>query len=90
MNMISTLRRKFTSGNSVPVERVSITVEEYDQLQEEWIKRVTPEGYALVPIEPTESMMNAAGDVFQTIDSDQWDVIVKGAYHAMLKSQGGE
>lgn len=27
MNMISTLRRKFTSGNSVPVERVSITVE---------------------------------------------------------------
>lgn len=39
MNMISKLRQKFTSGNSVPVTRATITVEEYDQLQKEWITR---------------------------------------------------
>ncbi len=31
MNMISNLRRKFTSGNSVPVTRATITAEEWWQ-----------------------------------------------------------
>ncbi len=39
MNMISQLRRKLTSGNSIPVERTTITAEEFDQLQAEWIQR---------------------------------------------------
>tara|TARA_Y100000052_G_C2917673_1_gene66360 strand:- start:310 stop:594 length:285 start_codon:yes stop_codon:yes gene_type:complete len=39
MNMISKLRLKFTSGNAVPVTRVTITAEEYDKLQMEWITR---------------------------------------------------
>jgi hypothetical protein len=39
MNMISKLRLKFTSGNTVPVERATITAAEFDELQAEWIKR---------------------------------------------------
>ena len=39
MNMISQLRSKFTSGNSVPVTQATITAQEFDQLQAEWIKR---------------------------------------------------
>lgn len=45
MNMLSTLRRRFTSSNDCPVSRVTITAEEYDQLQKEWIMRAIPEDH---------------------------------------------
>lgn len=49
-----------------------------------------PEGYALVPIEPTEAMMDAAAEVFFNLESSQWDDVLLGAYEAMLEAQGGE
>lgn len=41
--MINILRSKFTSGNSCPVTKVSISLEEFNQLQKEWESMVLSE-----------------------------------------------
>lgn len=40
MSMIITLRARFISGKIV--QEITVTEEEFDQLQAEWIKRVIP------------------------------------------------
>jgi hypothetical protein len=49
MNIIETLKLKLTSGNDVPVSRVSLTKEEAEQVIEQ-LESITPEG--CLPIQP--------------------------------------
>lgn len=53
---IESLRQKFTSGNSVPVERAVITRAEFEAV----MAKAVPDGFVLVPLEPTEAMLDRA------------------------------
>ncbi len=73
-DLVERVRLKFTSGNSIRVERAIITHDEMMALLD-----CIPEGMALVPIEPTEAMLIAGGHNEPFLDD---------IYKAMIKAAG--
>ena len=46
-----------------------------------------PEGYALVPVEPTQRMVDSCRHGFMVLTEDtQWNDFVKGVYKEMIKA----
>ncbi len=59
MDAVAAINARFSSGNSVPVDRAWVTYAEWKNLQFALSLALTPpEGYVLVPVEPTEAMLN--------------------------------
>ena len=87
MNMISKLRRKFTSHNDIPVDSVRLSGEEFNQLQAEWIKRIVLEGHAIVPLEPTEAMIKAGAVQHELTESLHPFQSIDRIYKAMIANK---
>lgn len=76
--ILKKLERKFTSGNSIPVTSCQLTIHEFVELAQ--ALRHIPEGYALVPVEPTGEMIDAFwGEVEGDKDTKPSDI-----YKAMI------
>lgn len=61
MDAVAAINARFSSGNSVPVDRAWVSYAEWKNLQYALALALTPpEGWVLVPVEPTEEMIAAA------------------------------
>lgn len=77
MDAMAAINARFSSGNSVPVDRAWVTYAEWKNLQFALSLALTPpEGYVLVPVEPTEAMIEASYGHYGP-----------GAYEAMLAAR---
>lgn len=60
MDAVAAINARFSSGNSVPVDRAWVSYAEWKNLQYALALALTPpEGYVLVPVELTDEMVKA-------------------------------
>ena len=58
MDAVAAINARFSSGNSVPVDRAWVSYAEWKNLQYALALALTPpEGYVLAPVEPTKEML---------------------------------
>ena len=86
---IEALDQRFSSGNNTPVSQSRITRQEWEYIRAAIARTPVPEGWQLVPVEPTDGMMTASDGWREYDVPDYWldcDEVkeIYGTYRAML------
>ena len=63
---IEALDQRFSSGNDTPVSQSRITRKEWQAIRAAFAGTPVPEGWQLVPVNPTPAQLEAMRDAFDT------------------------